>query len=155
MTAFYFSLIPFHKNCDELTLGNFFFPVTGWLPEAQVYNTAAPGTPIAAATSNSDAPTGNKAWIELLSVSETGLEVDTWSGLANGWIGLGNHPSSMANSTADPKAFEAVAITDSGQAFAIVSTSGGQEKSIESWRVADDLVSWMSTGTVDVGNAWD
>lgn len=120
----------------------------------QTYNAAAPGTPIAAASSYSNISTGYETWIELLSLSATGIEVDTWSGQINDWLEHDNHPSSMANSTANAKTYEAVAVTAMGQAFAAVSISD-EKYIIESWQVADDMVDWSSTGTVDIGNAWD
>lgn len=65
-----------------------------------------------------------------------------------------NHPLSMTNSTANPKIYGALAVTAIGRAFAVILT-GDQKYAIESWQVADDFVSWTSTGRVDIGNAWD
>ena len=66
---------------------------------------------------------------------------------------FGNHPSAMANSTINMKSFESVAITSTGNAFAVVKQDG-QAVLIESWRVEDDLVDWSSTGNVDLHGTW-
>lgn len=80
--------------------------------------------------------------------------VDTYTGQGEGWIRKGNHPTLMTNSTANPKTYGSLATTANGKAFAIISTGDDPKYAIESWRVADDLISWTSTGTVDIGNAW-
>lgn len=130
------------------------FSVSTWIPDIQTYNAAPAGTPIAAASSYSNALTGYDTWIELLSLSATGIQVGSWSGLDARWLVQDNHPSPMTNSTANPKIFGALAVTAIGRAFAVVSTSD-QKHAIESWQVADDFVSWTSTGTVNIGGAWD
>lgn len=130
------------------------FSVAGWFPDTQTYNAAPPSTPIAAVSSYSNVSTGYDTWIELLSLSATGIEVGSWSGLIGRWLVQNNHPSPMTNSTANPKIYGALTVTAIGRAFAVVSTND-QKYVIESWQVADDLVSWTSTGTVNIGNAWD
>lgn len=122
----------------------------------QTYNAAPPGTPIAAASSYSNLSLGYHTWIGLLSLSATGIEVASWSGLIGKWLVQNNHPLPMTNSTANPKIYGALAVTAIGRAFAFVSTSDQDPKyAIESWQVADDFVSWTSTGTVNIGSAWD
>lgn len=139
-------------NCDEAD--NFRFSVSRWFPDTQTYNVAPPGTPIAAVASYSGISIGRDTWIELLSLSSTGIAVGSWSSVIGQWLVLDNHPSPMTNSTANPKIYGALAVTATGRAFAVVSTSN-QTYTIESWQLADDIVSWTSTGTVDIGNAWD
>ncbi len=90
----------------------------------------------------------------MLSLSNTGIEVDTWFGQINDWLQHDNHPSTMANSTANPKTYEAVAVTAMGKAFAAVSITD-LKYIIESWQLADDMVGWTSTGVVNIDNAWD
>ena len=60
----------------------------------------------------------------------------------------------MANSTTNAHVYGAVAVTAAGRAFAVVNTAE-QKASIAAWQVADDTVDWISTGTVDIGSAWD
>ncbi len=139
------------RNCDELTVR---FSVARWSPSSQTYSAAAAGTPIAAASSYSNVSTGYETWIQMLSLSNTGIEVDTWFGQINDWLQHDNHPSTMANSTANPKTYEAVAVTAMGKAFAAVSITD-LKYIIESWQLADDMVGWTSTGVVNIDNAWD
>lgn len=61
----------------------------------------------------------------------------------------------MTNSSANPKIYGSLAVTAIGRAFAVVSSGDQKTQAIESWQVANDFVSWASTGTVDVKNAWD
>ena len=125
--------------------------VYGWNTPLEIYNTAPPGTPIAAASSYSNTSNGFDTWIELLYLSNRGIEVNTWSG-SRGWLPGTNHPSSMSNSTANARSYSALAVTAIGKAFAVVTE--GQNNMIDSWQVADDTLDWTSTGTVDIGSAW-
>lgn len=145
----------FSNNCDELTLQ---FSVHRWFENAEVaedYHAAAPGTPIAVAIiySSPFAATGDDIWAKLLLLSATGIEVKTWSEEIRHRINRGKHPPSMRNSTANPKTFGAVATINIGQAFAVVSTND-QKYAIETWRIVN-LTSWIFTGPVNIGSAWD
>lgn len=140
------------RNLDELTLR---FSVASWYPGWSNFSVAALGTPIAVASTDSNSSLGYNSRVELLSLSDRGILIDTYSGEVGDWISQGNHPSLMTNSTANPKIYGSLATTANGKAFAVVSTGDDPKKhAIESWQVADDLISWTSTGTVDIGNAW-
>ncbi|KAH6677389.1 hypothetical protein B0J14DRAFT_584150 [Halenospora varia] len=127
--------------------------VTAWVPSTQIYDVATSGTPLAAASSPNTFPGSNgyELWIELLSLSNRGIEVDTWSGAVNDWLQHENHPSVMANSTENKQIYRSIAMTVAGKAFAVV-TSNVTE--IQSWQVGDDMVDWKSIGVVDTGNVW-
>ncbi len=120
---------------------------------ADIY-TAAPSTPIAVASSYSNVSTGFESWIEMLSLSNSGIEVDSWSGNINDWLVHESHPSALANSTANPITYGSVAVTATGQAFGVVSNSG-KNFTIQSWQVADDYKTWVSAGLVDIGAVWN
>lgn len=131
----------------------------GNIEEYTVKDAAAAGTPIAAASSRSyytidSAGSPASIWVKLLSVSATGLEVETASIVTGDRFIHDEQRLSLANSTENPKTFGALAITNIGKAFAIVTTPD-QKRIIQSWQFLDDLVSWDYTGLVDIGNAWD
>ncbi|MCJ1426443.1 hypothetical protein MMC29_004346 [Sticta canariensis] len=107
--------------------------VNSWSLNDIVFNLIPSGSPIAAACSYSKVSTSLDIWIELLTLSSTGIGVDTWSGTKYAWV--------------------VKAVTATGNAFAVVRRDG-QADSIESWRVEDDLVDWTSTGNVDLHGTW-
>jgi hypothetical protein len=129
------------------------YSVYGWSTSEQVYLVAPYGTPIAASSSYQNITNGAELWIELLSVSSRGIQVDTWKGGVNDWIAHETHPSAMSNSTTNPKLFGAVAMTAMGSAYAVVESSNGT-LGISSWQVADDDTDWTEIGNVDIGSAW-
>ena len=112
----------------------------------------SPGSPIAAASSYSSVSTGYEDWIEVLSVSPEGIEVNTWSGQINGWLELAAHPPAFANvigsKNVTNEIFGDLAVTATGVAFAVVSSDNGSADTIESWQVEDDTVTWSHIGTV-------
>ena len=124
----------------------------GWSINTQIYDAISLGSPIAAASSYSNVSTGYESWIEVLSLSNKGIEVSTWSGAINGWLQSYANPSVMANSTSNQKVFGSVAVTASGDAFGVV-TQDGQADSIQHWRVADDMLDWNLVGPVELGGA--
>ena len=107
------------------------------------------GSPIAAASSFSSLSTGSNTWIKVLSLSNTGIEVDTWSGGTNTWLQNSSRPSTMSNSTSEGS-FRSIAVTALGRAFAVESTPG-KENIIQSWQLEDN-VDWKETGNVDIGS---
>ena len=124
-----------------------------WGLNVQTYNAIPSGSPIAAASSYSNVSTGFETWIEVLSVSSNGIEVNTWSGAINGWLEQYNQPSAMANSTGNGRSYGSVAVTATGTAYGVVMQEG-QVDSIERWQVRDDMVDWSLVGNVDLGGAW-
>lgn len=147
-------------NGDDSVPGPPFLPFTnarntvgGWSLNEQIYNTISSGSPIAAASSYSNVSTGFETWIEVLSISNGGVEVNTWSGTIRDWLEQYNVPSVMANSTSDKKVYGAVAVTATGNAFGVVKKIG-QADTIENWQVADDMVDWSLVGAVDLGGVW-
>ena len=141
------SLIPF------LDPANARDTVDGWSLNEQIYQTIPSGSPIAAASSYSNVSTGYETWIEVLSLSDGGIEVNTWSGAINDWLELYAHPSVMVNSTSNKSVYGSVAVTAIGNAFGIMNQDG-QVDVIRSWQLADDMLSWRLTGNVDLGGAW-
>ena len=127
--------------------------IASWGLNAQTYNAIPSGSPIAAASSYSNVSKGFETWIEVLSVSNRGIEVNTWSGAINDWLEQYTHPSAMANSTGSERSYGSVAVTATGTAFGVVQQDGQVDR-IESWQVQDDTVDWSSVGTVDLGGAW-
>jgi hypothetical protein len=124
-----------------------------WSYSEQVYLEAVYGTPIAATSSYQNTSTDAVLWIELLSLSSAGIEVDTWTGAAGGWIAHERHPSQMSNSTNNELTFGSIAMTSMGAAFGVVQLPNRTEV-IQSWQVADDFVDWTSAGYVDIGDSW-
>ena len=125
-----------------------------WGLNVQTYNAIPSGSPIAAASSYSNVSTGFETWIEVLSVSNKGIEVNTWSGAINDWLEQYTHPSAMANSTTgNGRSYGSVAVTATGTAYGVVKQDG-QIDGIERWQVQDDMVDWSLVGNVDLGGAW-
>ncbi|KAL8827857.1 MAG: hypothetical protein Q9191_002938 [Dirinaria sp. TL-2023a] len=127
--------------------------VDGWRLSAQIYHAIPSGSPIAAASSYSNVSTGFETWIEVLSLSDRGIEVNTWSGAINAWAQQYVHPSVMVNSTNIKGAFEDVAVTATGNAFGVLKQQGHAD-TIQHWLVEDDTVNWNLLGTVDLGGVW-
>lgn len=120
---------------------------------ARIYSAIPVGSPIAAASSDSKVPSGIETWVEILSLSNKGVQVNTWLGAINDWEQQNVNPSVMANSTNNERIFEAVAVTATGNAFGVVKRDG-QVDTIEQWLLEDDMVDWSLVGTVDLGGAW-
>ena len=145
----------FHQKFGlELGLASQTPPSAAWFLNAQIYNTAPPGTHIAAAASYSNVSSGLETWIEVLSVFDQGIQAGTWCGSIYDWLWWNTHDAAMLNSTSTKKVYGSVAVTATGSAFAVVSQDDRLDK-IEHWQVNDDMATWNSTGTVDLGGAWD
>lgn len=125
----------------------------GWSVDGNAYGTIPQGSSIAAAASYSQVSSGNETWLELLSISNRGIQVSTYAGATTHWLQNGVNPSIMANSTLNPRIYRSVAVTAIGKAFAAVEDPA-QPDSIEEWQVEDDLVNWRSVGKVDLGGLW-
>lgn len=108
---------------------------------------------MAAASYSTVSPVGLPTWIELLSPTESGFKVDTWSGNINNWLQYDLYPPTMTTLSGQ-RAFGAAAVTAIGTAFSIVGKHG-EKDTIEVWQVADDMVDWTPAGNIDVGDAWD
>lgn len=117
-----------------------------WSNSCQTYDISVSGTPLAAASAYTNVTTGYESWIQLLQLSGTGIEVNTWSGNIKDWLEQDNHPSPMANSTINVKTYSSITVTAAGRAFAVVESAGND--TIQGWQLNDDLISWTSTGTV-------
>lgn len=59
----------------------------------------------------------------------------------------------MVNSTSDKKSYGILAMTATGTAFGVV-RQDHQEDAIEIWQVADVMVDWSFTKSVDLDGAW-
>jgi hypothetical protein len=96
---------------------------------------------------------GFPTWIEVLSLSDTGVRVSTFSGQANKWLNSYEEPLPMANSTNNAKTFGGLAINSVGMAFGVVSEDGTPDQ-LQTWLVGIDLVDWTDKGTVSLNGAW-
>lgn len=148
----------YHQTSDlNLSLSSWNPPAknhqASWGLNVQTYDAIPSGSPIAAASSYSNVSTGFETWIEVLSVSNKGIEVNTWSGAINNWLEQYNNPSAMANSTGNRRSYGSVAVTATGTAYGVVKQDG-QVDGIVRWQVQDDLVDWSLVGNVDLGGAW-
>jgi hypothetical protein len=83
----------------------------------------------------------------VLSLTNTGIQVNTWSGIKGDWSSLYAHPSTMANSSINQKVYGNLAVTASGNAFAVVQQDG-QSVTIENWQLSDDTINWSLLGNV-------
>jgi hypothetical protein len=109
-------------------------------------------SPIVAASSSLNVSTGYESWVEVLSLTWTGSEADSWPGAINNWSEQDNHLAPMSNITS--KVFYlAVAVTAIGSAFAVTRLLG-QNDTIASWALADVMLEWKSVGNVDIDTAW-
>lgn len=127
--------------------------VAAWSTTEQTYLEAPYGTPIAVCSSDANASAGQVDWIQLLSVSSAGIQVDTWTGAKTTWTVHKTHPSIMSNSSNNEIEYRAVAMIAMGAGYGAVLLANGT-RGIESWQVADDYVDWTSAGWVDIGDAW-
>lgn len=59
----------------------------------------------------------------------------------------------MANSTSNTKTYESVAVTATGNAFAVVKQDG-QTDVIKNWQVAPDMIDWSLVGNVNLNGVW-
>ena len=82
------------------------------------------------------------------------MQVNTWSGAINDWLQLSMNPSVMANSTANQRQYESVAVTADGNAFGVVKQTGKTDM-IENWQVEDDTVDWKLVGKLELGGVWE
>ncbi len=85
-------------------------------------------------------------------MSDSGVEVDTWSGEINDWLQHDAHPSVIANSTHNRTIYGSVAVTAIGNAFAVVTEN--RSDTLQNWQVADDMIDWGFVGILDIGSAW-
>lgn len=142
----------FLYSTDEIRL-----QVPIWSLTEQSYYPASPGTPIAAVSSNDyfydSSSKLHTAWIQMLSLSRTGIVTDTWQGVLNDWLAHDVSVAVMSNSTGTSKSFNEIAVTSQGLAFAVVSATG-QNDTIQSWSVGSDLTTWTAIGNVDTRGSW-
>ena len=124
-----------------------------WSLNEDTFDPIPAGSPIASASSYSNVSIGNETWIEVLYLSNTGVEVNTWSGEIGDWLARQSHPSVMANSTNNMRIYESVAVTAIGNAFSVVKREGKPD-AIEGWQVTNDFVDWTLVGNVDLNGAW-
>lgn len=131
-------------------------PVQRWSQNEQIYAEIPPSAPIAASSSYYKNSIGTSTWMEVLSISDTGILVSTWSGNDNEWLQMFNGPSIMSNVTASASAesFYSVTLTSTGRVFAAVKLENGKD-GIQSWAAKDSIVDWTSTGKIDIGTSWD
>ena len=71
--------------------------------------------------------------------------------MIDSWIVHDSHPTNMLRESGER--YSSPVVTALGDAFTVVSTPG-QRDGIRSWRVAEDMLTWSSTGNADIGSAW-
>ena len=91
-----------------------------------------------------------ESWIQVLTLSDRGVKVNTWFGTQNDWVDFYASPSSLANSTVNAKLYGNLAVTANGGAFA-VTQEGDDTPRIENWQLGDDFQTWTDGGSID---AW-
>lgn len=117
---------------------------------AQAYTPIPFGSPIAAGSAYSNVTNGLESWIQVLTLSNSGVKVNSWAGTKNDWTELFASPSTFANSTVNPKLYGNLAMTANGGAF-VVTQEADKTPSIENWQLRDDFISWDQVGAID---AW-
>lgn len=122
----------------------------GWRLNAQTYDAIPFGAPIATASAYSNVTSGLTSWIQLLSLSGSGVKVNSWRGSRNTWVEFFASPSVLANSTVNAKLYGNLAMTATGGAFA-VTQEGDDSPRIQNWQLNDDFTSWTDGGAID---AW-
>ncbi|PQE32674.1 Fucose-specific lectin protein [Rutstroemia sp. NJR-2017a WRK4] len=135
-----------YQESDGGMMYIFWHPDTGWSNPSHPpqYQTFQSGTTIAASVAKQVAQGGSQLWINLLSLEDQGIRVDTWSGNTKGWLVNGGRPGVMQNvstSAGKGKEFGALATTGAGEVFAFVREEG-EEKRVEGWVMDGDLVTW-------------
>ncbi|KAM3064766.1 hypothetical protein ACMFMG_012079 [Clarireedia jacksonii] len=132
-----------HRNGDIMTL--FWQPVFGWSNHSNMpqYQTFPFRTTLAATASKQIAQSGSQLWINLLSLEDQGVRVDTWSGNAMGFLVDSGRPEVMQNVTGGGKEYGALATTEAGEIFAFVRDKESEEGiRVEGWVMDGDLVTW-------------
>ncbi|MCJ1466787.1 hypothetical protein MMC07_005407 [Pseudocyphellaria aurata] len=124
----------------------------GWLFYPGINDRIPSGAHIAAAFISSPVA-ADVAWIQVLSLSTTGIKVGTWSWTDHKWLETDAYPMEMRNSTNNKKIYKSVAVTTIGNAFAVVKHDG-QADAIENWQVVDDDDDWDFVGNVNLDGAW-
>ncbi|KUJ21212.1 uncharacterized protein LY89DRAFT_609731 [Mollisia scopiformis] len=146
------NIMLFHqKSSLAISLANW-DSVSGWNFSKEIYSQAPRGTPIAAASSYSNVTAGYETWRQLLKLSKEGVEVSTWSGAQNDWLGYDYNHTAFANETGtNVKTYGSLAVTAIGSAYAVVESPPGNF-SIQSYQMSDRLNGWQRTGNV---TTWD
>ena len=128
-----------------------------WNPTLELYPSISlpPSSPLAAASSYSTLASGSTPWLELLSLSSTGISVSSWSGATGAWLSP-TVPSTMSNATTQGTSYGSLAVTSIGTAFAVVAQGG--KDAVQTWSLQSDYASWdvpTGVGEVDLGGVWN
>ena len=113
------------------------------------------GTKIAAATSWSITPTesqayvGKETWQQVFLSSHREAFVATWPKASNGNLEINRIASNMTDAAGMKKEYGGVSGTPAGIAFVPMRQGNGSDE-IEQWQIEQDLVSWSSSGIVNV-----
>lgn len=121
--------------------------INAWSLNEQTYFVISSGSSIAAASSYLSVSTRLRTWIEVLSVSRKGIEVNTWSRAIKNWLEEHINPSVMVKPTTNDELYEYVTVTAVGDTFGEV-RQDGQANVIENWKVADNMLDWSLIGDV-------
>jgi hypothetical protein len=90
-----------------------------------------------------------KDFIQVMSINQGNLQMDTWSGAKGGWIKQGYSPASMSVETGPGTKlnFSTICLDELGSAYA-VGTSGDGNYTLATWDSANDGITWVFNTTV-------
>jgi hypothetical protein len=128
---------------------NCFLAATAWQPAYQSYQSISAAAPIAVASSYTNVTSGLETWIQLLAASSTGVAVNCWTGLSNGWKQMDAQPSVMSNQTKEGVSYSGVSVTSLGMAFGI-QTEVGKSDMVQSWLLGSNALDWTSSYKEDI-----
>lgn len=109
----------------------------------------APYSPIATATSYYNLSNGNPGWMETIELQSTGVHNDFWSGPNATYRHIS--AGALANSTTNAQVFGSLALTATGNGFAVVRRDGKPDD-IVNWQLQDNAVNWRVIGDVKLEN---
>jgi hypothetical protein len=109
----------------------------------------SPFSPLATATSYYNFSNGNAGWMQILKLQSTGVHSDGYYGPNITYKDISTDV--LSNSTNNVQEFGSLALTATGNAFAVVRRTGNKD-GIVNWQLQDDTVSWRLIGNVALDN---
>jgi hypothetical protein len=110
-------------------------------------------SPIATATSYYNLSNGNPGWMETIELQTAGIHNDFWYGKNSTYRHIS--APALANSTTNAQVYGSLALTATGNGFAVVRRDG-EPDGVMNWQLADDAVQWGLIGSVALENGtWE